>query len=162
MCGTHTKITNNLHIIISCALCRYRTSVATLRAVPNSFFDAMFDGRFSVQGESAEGRKEEDGEKYEEDGSEGEEVESYVDDKTGETVYFIDRDGDMFKYVLEFLRDGGRSLASLHDLAAKGAEGAWELVPPHPPTNITTATTTITIITLSVAYVVSWSISRLT
>jgi N-acetylneuraminic acid mutarotase/transposase-like protein len=86
---------------------RFTTSVATLRTVPDSYFDAMFGGRFSAAGEDG--------------------LDSYEDEETGELVYFIDRDGYAFRHILEFLRDGGKSLARLEDLVAGGWKGAWKL-----------------------------------
>ena len=86
---------------------RFTTSVATLRTVPYSYVDAMFGGRFLAAGEDG--------------------LDSYEDEETGELVYFIDRDGYAFRHILEFLRDGGKSLARLEDLVAQGWKGAWKL-----------------------------------
>uniref|UniRef100_A0A7S0QT22 BTB domain-containing protein n=1 Tax=Pyramimonas obovata TaxID=1411642 RepID=A0A7S0QT22_9CHLO len=55
--------------------CKYTTSLATLTSVPDSMLGAMFSGRFPLEPD-------------EEDGS-----------------FFIDRDGHLFKYVLNFMRD---------------------------------------------------------
>ena len=85
---------------------RFTTSVATLRTVP-SYFDGMFGGQFSAAGQDG--------------------LDSYEDEETGELVYFIDRDGYAFRHILEFLRDGGKSLARLEDLVAGGWKGAWKL-----------------------------------
>ena len=55
---------------------RYETSIATLRSVPNTMLDAMFSGRYAME----------------------------PDDGAG--AHFLDRDGLLFRYVLEYLRDG--------------------------------------------------------
>ena len=54
----------------------YPTSVATLRSKPTTMLDAMFSGRYKIPRNEADGS------------------------------VFIDRDGEWFRYVLEYLRDG--------------------------------------------------------
>jgi N-acetylneuraminic acid mutarotase len=82
---------------------RLTTSVATLRTVPGSYFDAMVCDQTTTD------------------------TDWYADAETGERVYFIDRDGDLFRHILEFLRDGGQSGAPFDELVAQGWHGASQL-----------------------------------
>ena len=63
----------------------YATLVSTLTKDPQSKLAAMFSGRYSVKKEAEDG--------------------SYFIDHDGS--YFIDRDGTHFRYILNYLRDGG-------------------------------------------------------
>eukprot|EP00238_Polyblepharides_amylifera_P012646 CAMPEP_0196587080 /NCGR_PEP_ID=MMETSP1081-20130531/56395_1 /TAXON_ID=36882 /ORGANISM="Pyramimonas amylifera, Strain CCMP720" /LENGTH=346 /DNA_ID=CAMNT_0041909165 /DNA_START=90 /DNA_END=1130 /DNA_ORIENTATION=- len=55
--------------------CKYTTSLATLTSVPDSMLGAMFSGRFPLEADAQDGS------------------------------FFIDRDGQVFKYILNFLRE---------------------------------------------------------
>jgi hypothetical protein len=59
----------------------FRTSVQTLRRVPQTFFDAYFSGR-------------------------------YAQDVCDDGSIFVDRDGEHFGHVLEYMRDGHLVVAS--------------------------------------------------
>lgn len=54
---------------------KYTTSLATLTSVPDSMLGAMFSGRFHLEADESDGS------------------------------FFVDRDGQLFKYILNFLRD---------------------------------------------------------
>lgn len=73
---------------------RFETSLQTLTSVPDTYFASLFSGRFELApdngGVSGGGREE----------------------------YFIDRDGDLFHYVLSYLRDPASFAAASTDMKA--------------------------------------------
>lgn len=107
----------------------YTTSITTLRRHPDSLLGRMFSGRYATSDSSAQASP-----KSDEDGDQDKkETQLLPTDEEGRV--FIDRNGELFDHVLDYLREGPErwSIPADETLAHRLAQEFEFYQLPHPP-----------------------------